>query len=466
MHLVLIMAVLLAMTLAENAPHAPVDHPSWRLAWGLTAMLLVPAMAATVSMVVVHNIRRDVHSWATWLTRFSWAQHLHSVLWLGLVGAMSYGLGWPQLVRENWGLGDWLLVDDLLILAPVYVPILLSWAAFYEVDRLVEELTVADDSPEPRLPARWRYVLLHARHYLALVLAPLLLILLVHDAARIWIPEFAAGPYGWLVLALPMLSLVVLLPQLLTSMWKTERLAASALRDRLEEVLIGCRLQVRDILVWKTEGRMINAAVSGVWSRMRYVLLTDGLLARLESEQIEAVLRHELGHVARRHLLLRMLMLGLPAAIWVAIDRAMPQGLTELSELVASYGILPQWQTGILVPLAMACYGIFGLGGYCKQLEFEADLYACGMIGKGDVIDTNAAATAFITALDDITQTSGSSRTHEGWLHPSIERRADFIMAAQTNSPLIAKFERQLTGFAWLIAGGYLLSFVVVALSL
>ena len=466
MHLVLILAVLVAMTLAESAPASPVDHPSWRLACGLAAMLFVPGLAATVSMVVVRGIRRDVHSWSTWLTRFSWAQHLHSVLWLMLVAAMSYGLGWPQLVRENWGLGNWLLVDDLLILAPVYVPILLSWAAFYEVDLLVEELTIPDNSPEPRLPARWRYVLLHARHYLALVLAPLLLILLVHDAAHLFAPEFTAGPYGWLVLAMPLTMLIVVLPQLLTSLWKTEPLAAGPLRDRLEQVLDNCHLHVRDILVWKTDRRMVNSAVSGVWSRMRYVLLTDGLLERLDADQVEAVLRHEAGHVARRHLLLRMLMLGVPVAIWFSIDRAAPHWIAQLSDTIALLGITPQWQSGIIVPLVIACYGIFGLGWYCKQLEFEADLFACGLSGNRDTVDTTAATEAFVGALYEITHDSGASRAHEGWLHPSIDRRVQFVRNALANLALPKKFEFRLALLAWLIAGGYLLSFLVVALSL
>ncbi|HTN76600.1 MAG TPA: M48 family metallopeptidase [Pirellulaceae bacterium] len=465
MHLVLILAVLVAMTLAEHAPTTPVDHPAWRLCIVLFGMLAMPGLAATLSAVVLRGIRRDVHSWATWLARFSLAQQAHAALWLAFVAAVSYGLGWPQLVRENWGLGRAILIDDLLILAPVYVPLLLSWAVYYEVDRMVEELTIPDDSPEPRLPARWRYVLMHARHYLALVLVPLLFILGVHDVANLVAPELASGPQGWLIMAAPLALLIVALPQLLTSLWKTERMAESPLRSRLEAALADCRIGVRDILVWKTERRMVNAAVSGLWSQMRYLFLTDGLLARLNDEQVEAVLRHEAGHIARRHLLLRMLMLCLPIIAWCSLEQVAPQTLEAASQALANAGLPVAWQSGIVAPLVVACYGIFGLGWYCKQLEFEADLYACGLLTQQNSVNSAQTSVAFTAALMEITESSGADPRRDGWLHPSIARRVAFISASLERPRITAKFERRLRWCVWLIVGGYALCLGAVALS-
>ena len=61
-------------------------------------------------------------------------------------------------------------------------------------------------------------------------------------------------------------------------------------------------MRYRDILVWHTHYNMGNAAVMGVVPQMRYVLLSDLLLERMDDEQIEAVFAHEIGHVVHRHM--------------------------------------------------------------------------------------------------------------------------------------------------------------------
>ena len=83
--------------------------------------------------------------------------------------AALYWLGWPQLVRFNWRLDGLFLVDDVLIFLPVVVPLVLSWGAFYEVERCLHrtashrQATAADIPP---LATRSQYVQLHVRHYL------------------------------------------------------------------------------------------------------------------------------------------------------------------------------------------------------------------------------------------------------------------------------------------------------------
>lgn len=464
MHLVLILAVLLAMTLAENTPHEPIEHALLRTVLTFGCVLAIPVIAGWFSAQILSAIRRDTLGWSTYLARFTLGQQLHAVLWLVMIAFVSYVLAWPQVVRENWGLGQWILLDDLLILMPVYVPLLLSWAAYYEVDRLIERLTIPEDSPEERLPSRWRYVLMHARHYLALVMTPLLLVLVIHDTAKYLAPNFAESSYGWLVMAIPLMLMIMALPQLLTALWKTERLEAGPLRARLEHVLSTCRLRVRDILIWKTNQRMINAAVSGVWWRLRYVFLTDGLLARLDDDQVEAVIRHEAGHVARRHIALRMLMLGVPLAAWFSLQRVAPQSIQQLQFSLENMGISAAWQSGLLLPILIACYGIFGLGWYCKQLELEADLFACGFLTNSRDALPAPSTTAFVTALQEIAHSAGSDPHHEGWLHPSIARRVAHLEAASADPWRAQRFERNMTWLAWLIAGCYLASLLALAL--
>lgn len=455
MHWVLILAVIVATTLAENAPQVPVDHALVRLLLSFAAMLVAPAMAMTLSSVVVQGIRRDETNWAQWLAKFSLSQQLHSFVWLALVALISYAFAWPQLVRENWGLANWILVDDLLILAPIYVPLLLSWAAFYDVDRTVDELTAEEDVDHTYQPSRWSYVLLHARHYLGLVLAPLLVVLGLFDLARYAAPEFIAGPYSGLLLLPPLALLVLVLPVILATLWKTQPIPAGELRSRLERVLSESRLKVREILVWQTDGRMLNAAVSGLWSRWRYVFLTDRLLEQLSDDQIVAVLRHEAGHVVRQHLLLRMLLLGLPVVVWFSLAQAAPELLSQLSAGLEVIGLSAVAQQNLIFPAAMAIYGLLALGWYSRQLEYEADLYACEAEGT----------TGLVQALTFIALETGASPERSGWLHPSLASRLQFVKAAAEQPQLAQRFRRRLASYACLIAVVYLLSFAAVALS-
>jgi Zn-dependent protease with chaperone function len=464
MHLFVILAVLTAVTLAEQAPRTSIDHAGLRTALALLAMLVAPLAAILISGAVKRGICRNVTDWAAWLARYSRWQRAHSCLWLATVVVVNWLLGWPQLARENAGLARWIFVDDLLVLAPVYVPLFLSWAAFYDVDRLIGLLTAEDDAEPP--PGRWTYVLLHARHYLAIVLLPLLVVVGVYDALEhVW-PGYAKSPQGWLVMIAPVLLLVVFLPQLLASLWKTQRLPRGPLRCRLEEVLAASGLAVRDILVWQTQGRMLNAAVAGIWSRLRYVFLTDALLERLSDEEVEAVVRHEAGHVARKHLLLRLLLLGVPIAWWWALERAAPGFVETLSSAVAGLGISPAAQTGVLVPVGVALYGMLVLGWYCRQLEFEADLFACGLLGTRGTGMAPSPATAFIGALETITLAAGANRRRATWLHPSIASRVDFLRSASSNPGRALRFVRGMTWLAWLIAAGYLASLLLVLVSL
>jgi len=387
------------------------------------------------------------------------------VLLIALVGAISYGLAWPQVVRINLGLGSWILIDDLLILAPIYVPLLLSWAVFYDVDRTVHELTATEDEPIDA-PGRWSYVLLHARHYLGLVMVPLLVVLTLHDTARITAPGFIEGPHGWMLI-LPLIVLAVLaLPQLLSLLWKTQSLPQGELRAQLTDVLQECRLRVRDILVWRTDGRMTNAAVSGLVSRVRYVFLTDRLLQTLDDDELAAVVRHEAGHVVHHHLLLRMLLLGLPVALWIALVSLAPETPAQLRTTLSDLGVSVMLQDCLLLPAAIAAYGLLALGGYCKLLEFEADLFACKSVQGGHAAPHAGRSEAFITALFKITAEAGGDRRRDGWLHPSIQRRVAFIQSA-THDPLLAtRFRSSMRCIAVTIVAGYLVSFSAIALSL
>jgi len=106
--------------------------------------------------------------------------------------------------------------------------------------------------------------------------------------------------------------------------WDTVPMPDGPLRRRLWRLCERERVGVADLLIWRTMGGMINGAVIGVLPRLRYVLLTDGLLERMSEKQTEAVMAHELAHVRRRHLpWLGVAALATLGAVMTAVDLAL-----------------------------------------------------------------------------------------------------------------------------------------------
>ena len=135
MQLSLLVALVAAIVVSENAPHEPVAAGRLRLLPGLgrwTGGDSVCGQSGSPRHCAGHRRRPgpppDVapHVYATQAGpsgRLAGCRRYH-----------VFALDWPQLVRYNWGLDHAILVKDLLILAPIWLPLMLSWTAFYEVE--------------------------------------------------------------------------------------------------------------------------------------------------------------------------------------------------------------------------------------------------------------------------------------------------------------------------------------------
>ena len=138
MQLSLLVALVAAIVVSENAPHEPVAAGRLRLllalAGGLAVILFATVSSRTIARAIARAIDGDQDRRLTWLRMFTRLKQVHLGAWLAVTGTTLFALNWPQLVRYNWGLDHAILVKDLLILAPIWMPLLLSWTAFYEVD--------------------------------------------------------------------------------------------------------------------------------------------------------------------------------------------------------------------------------------------------------------------------------------------------------------------------------------------
>ncbi|MEX0885359.1 MAG: M48 family metallopeptidase [Phycisphaeraceae bacterium] len=227
----------------------------------------------------------------------------------GAIGlyALELHLGSLRWLRSLTG--DLVLLDELVFLAPTLGMLAAVWVFYYPIERRIREASLMGrlDTGRPIYPllTRGQYVLSQVRHQMALILVPLLMIMTWSQLVERYVAPhwrlFGHDPQPMLMVA-GAAGIFLLAPLIMRHVWDTAPLPAGELRDRLVAMCHRHRVGVRELLLWRTFGGMINAAVMGLVPRLRYILLTDALLEMVRREQVEAVMAHELAHVRRHHM--------------------------------------------------------------------------------------------------------------------------------------------------------------------
>ncbi len=185
--------------------------------------------------------------------------------------------------------------------------------------------------------------------------------------------------YAWLAWAAFSLTLTWAYPAFIAPLFnRFQPLADAQLAQRIEALIKRCGFNSRGIFVMDGSRRSAhgNAYFTGFGSNKRIVLF-DTLIGRLTSEEIEAVVAHELGHFRLHHIRSRLLVTlaaglgGLYLLGWLSaqplfyatfgIDR--PSAHMALLLFVLAVPVLTFW----LAPLGSA---------WSRRHEFAADRYA------------------------------------------------------------------------------------------
>lgn len=277
------------------------------------------------------------------------------------------------------------------------------------------------------------------------ILVPWLLISLISDLLELLNPPaFFKTDAGELIFPGTVVVLFVLFgPPLVVRLWGCQSLPATPLRMRLEEFIGENRFRIGDFKLWPLfGGEMLTAAVVGILPRWRYILITKGLLAVLDPEEIKAVVAHEMGHVRRHHLLLYLcffmgysllayslndvillLLLKQPTILHWALDR----DTAHLTLFSLTYS------APILIMLIVYFRYIFGF--FMRNSERQADLYAMQQVGHPYTL---------ISSLQKIAHYSGQTQDLPSWHHFSIRQRIDFLAESYRNPELVRRHHRKL----------------------
>ncbi|HEX7010760.1 MAG TPA: M48 family metallopeptidase, partial [Phycisphaeraceae bacterium] len=379
-----------------------------------------------------------------WIDRLT---ALFPLLALGLYGLDLFGGG---LIWIRQHVGDLILADELLLMLPTLLLLAGSWWAYYSIDRRLREAALIQriDAGLPVYPiwSRGQFLLAQARHHLGLILVPVLLVygwgeVVAHMEAARWPLMNQTPPVLWLVGGAGAIFLMA--PLLVRHLWDTIPLPAGELRDRLLAMCRRHRIGVRELLLWRTFGGTINAAVMGLIAPLRYILLTDGLLEMLNRQQVEAVMAHELAHVRRHHLWWLLaaavgslgvleLVLGTLLATLQQAAPPPPSGplLVRADTPMIGHALDLLRSPGGTIALAIALAGLTWatlLGWVMRRVERQADTFAVQHLvserpnpmrnAEGQVVVDPLSAYIMIDTLQQVAQLNQIPVRRRSWRH-------------------------------------------------
>lgn len=184
-------------------------------------------------------------------------------------------------------------------------------------------------------------------------------------------------------------------------------------RERVERLCRDLGYRPRGLyLLDGTSTKTANALAAGTVPRFRYVFLTDYLLEACDDDELRAILAHEFGHVAGRHLWQRGLLTVAVFGAWVA-----GADLVGVAVLADRFGFV-----GVFLPFVWlyALYHVVLLGGLAYWQELRADAYAARAVGR----EATVAALETLADANDTRREAGllyALATH----HPPIADRVD-----------------------------------------
>jgi len=241
-----------------------------------------------------------------------------------------------------------------------------------------------------------------------------------------------APQHWWLIAWAVFLGLFVLMAQLAPLIlfpifYKFEPLQNEELKARLVRLSERAGTKVRGVYQWKLseKSKKANAALTGLGNTRR-IILADTLLDNYSPDEIEAVLAHELGHHAHRHIMKSIAvqagttLLGFWAANWVlhyAVDRL------HMFETLSDFANLPLL---VLVTTLLSFLLLPALNAYSRFNERQADRYAFQSIAR---------VGPFISSMNKLAEQNLAERAPSRWVewffhsHPPISKR---VQAAET----------------------------------
>ena len=211
--------------------------------------------------------------------------------------------------------------------------------------------------------------------------------------AALWLMQ-GAGQYWWFYLwvvwSVFNIVMLAVYPTFIAPLFnKFTPLTDENLKSRIEALLTKCGFKSQGLFVMDGSARSShgNAYFTGFGSSKRVVFF-DTLLSRLNTEEIEAVLAHELGHFKHHHVIKRIAMLFFMSFLGLALLG----WLTNQAWFYNGLGVsTPSNYMALMLFLLVSPVFLFILrpfmASYSRKNEYEADDYAAKHANANRLVD-------------------------------------------------------------------------------
>jgi STE24 endopeptidase len=455
--LIVVIGVLSLILAFPRPPYLWVRDPSWVMLCAAVATLLPPALAMIFARRAVTALDRTPHDPS--LGQYRYGQGMMIAQWsLGAMhGALVTTTDWLGMCYNAPWIPNWPMVAGLLAGVPLLLSVVLTWVAIYPADRAIREIALEvylfRGKPAQPVWSLGRFITFNLRHQVLIIMVPMMMILAARDTIQMFDAQirrtFGHDFAPDLLLGCAALSVALIAPLLLRHIWVTVPLPDGPLRDQLAVMCRKLKMRCREILVWKSGGMIINAAVMGVIAPVRYVMITDAMLEQMDDRKIEAVFGHEAGHVKRHHILFFLLFAFISGCALTVIgqrlrghDRATFQVVTAIAGVV----LMVKW--GVV------------FGWISRNFERQADVFGvrtlmmsglpcntpCVVHGESTAIRGDplcaSAAHLFSETLNDVAHLNNIPTEAWSWRHGSIASRSRVLQRYAQDPIATAGFER------------------------
>jgi len=243
--------------------------------------------------------------------------------------------------------------------------------------------------------------------------------------------------YAWLVWSGFQLLMMVLFPTVIAPMFnKFTPLEDQSLKSRIEGLMKRVGFASKGLFVMDGSKRSAhgNAYFSGFGANKRIVFF-DTLLSRLQPQEIEAVLAHELGHFKLKHIIKRIAMMFAISLGFLALLGYLKNQVWFYTGLGVDPLLLPgQGNDAMVLLLFMLALPVFtflfspltSIGS--RKHEFEADAFAAKHTDARDLVS------ALVKMYEDNASTLTPDPLHSAFYdsHPPASVRIRHLNAAAT----------------------------------
>lgn len=444
-----IINLMLALVIIVGAPVKPLSEDTTAFQLNSYQTLGMAGLVFAVWCIVVHIITRQTvqryHPFAL-MERLQWV----ALLFLGInlylldVKAYLFQFEWIQRVTS---------IGDMAGLLLYLLYIVSLW--YITVRNTQSPATL--QPPSSFVATRLRMLLPAILPYVILTILETILQMLPMPGVQAFLSTTTAS----LLFLIAFLGMaVILIPWFIQYSWSCIPLNETYLKDVIEAILQRFKVRFANILIWpQPDDRNCTAAVVGIISKFRYMLITPCLLKYLSTAELEAVIAHEIAHIRYRHMLwyvifilgysLILYNLSDPLIAWVFSHKDLAQTAFWLD---TEHPKMSSILIVLMFMLFIVGYFRFFMGYFMRNFEREAD---------SAVFEIHGAPWHLINALEKIGILAGNIRNQPSWHHYSIAERTQFLQDVANSPNILNQFKKKLKFYKILL----LVSLGLLALS-